>query len=86
MSARLARPAGAVCGMGASGSDAPIGAGHSRDAGAWERLGRLRLRLMDREGALGALRRALALGAGEEVHDLVVQALAIEPHAAEAAH
>jgi hypothetical protein len=49
------------------------------DAGAWERLGRLRLRLMDREGALGALRRALALGAGEEVHELVVQALAIEP-------
>src|SRR5580692_432528 len=49
------------------------------DAGAWERLGRLRLRLMDREGALGALRRALALGAGDEVHDLVVQALAIEP-------
>jgi tetratricopeptide (TPR) repeat protein len=54
------------------------------DAGAWERLGRLRLRLMDREGALGALRRALALGAGEEVHDLVAQALAIEPRAAEA--
>jgi tetratricopeptide (TPR) repeat protein len=56
------------------------------DAGAWERLGRLRLRLMDREGALGALRRALALGAGEEVHELVIQALAIEPHAAAAAH
>jgi tetratricopeptide (TPR) repeat protein len=54
------------------------------DAGAWERLGRLRLRLMDREGALGALRRALALGAGEEVHELVIQALAIEPRAAEA--
>jgi tetratricopeptide (TPR) repeat protein len=54
------------------------------DAGAWERLGRLRLRLMDREGALGALRRALALGAGEEVQELVVQALAIEPRAAEA--
>ena len=49
------------------------------DAGAWERLGRLRLRLMDREGSLKALRRALALGAGEEVHDLVAQALAIEP-------
>jgi hypothetical protein len=49
------------------------------DAGAWERLGRLRLRLMDREGSLGALRRALALGAGEEVQELVVQALAIEP-------
>jgi hypothetical protein len=49
------------------------------DAGAWERLGRLRLQLMDREGALDALRRALALGAGGEVHDLVAQALAIEP-------
>ena len=49
------------------------------DAGAWERLGRLRLRLMDREGALEAFRRALALGAGEEVRELVVQALAIEP-------
>ena len=41
--------------------------------------GRLRLRLMDREGALSALRRATALGAGEEVRDLIVQALAIEP-------
>jgi hypothetical protein len=49
------------------------------DAGAWERLGRLRLKLMDREGALEALRRALALGAGKEVHGLVEQALAIEP-------
>jgi hypothetical protein len=49
------------------------------DAGAWERLGRLRLRLMDREGALRALRHALALGAGQEVHELVAQALAIEP-------
>ncbi len=49
------------------------------DAGAWERLGRLRLRLMDREGALSALRRASALGGGEEVRDLIVQALAIEP-------
>jgi tetratricopeptide (TPR) repeat protein len=49
------------------------------DAGAWERLGRLRLRLMDREGALSALRRATALGAGEEVRELIVQALAIEP-------
>jgi tetratricopeptide (TPR) repeat protein len=56
------------------------------DAGAWERLGRLRLRLMDREGALGALKRALALGAGEEVHELVIQALAIEPRAAQAVH
>src|SRR5438309_8625083 len=52
------------------------------DAGAWERLGRLRLRLMDREGALGALRRALALGAGEAVRELIGQALAIEPRAA----
>ena len=49
------------------------------DASAWERLGRLRLTLMDREGALEALRRALALGAGKDVHDLVAQALAIEP-------
>jgi hypothetical protein len=49
------------------------------DAGAWERLGRLRLRLLDREGALNALRRALALGAGEEVDELVAQALALEP-------
>jgi tetratricopeptide (TPR) repeat protein len=49
------------------------------DAGAWERLGRLRLRLLDREGALEALERALRLGADGEVKDLVVQALAIEP-------
>jgi tetratricopeptide (TPR) repeat protein len=54
------------------------------DAGAWERLGRLRLRLMDREGALRALERALALGAGEDVRDLVAQALAIEPSVARA--
>jgi hypothetical protein len=54
------------------------------DAGAWERLGRLRLRLMDREGALEAFRRALALGAGEEVRDLVIEALAIEPSLAPA--
>jgi hypothetical protein len=54
------------------------------DAGAWERLGRLRLRLMDREGALSALRRATSLGAGEEVVELMVQALAIEPSAAPA--
>jgi hypothetical protein len=51
------------------------------DAGAWERLGRLRLRLMDREGALEALERALSLGADGEVRDLVVKALAIEPRA-----
>jgi len=54
------------------------------DAGAWERLGRLRLRLMDREGTLEALRRATALGAGEEVRELIVQALALEPRMAEA--
>ena len=54
------------------------------DAGAWERLGRLRLRLMDREGALRALERALALGAGEDVRDLLAQALAIEPSVAPA--
>jgi len=49
------------------------------DASAWERLGRLRLRLLDREGALEALRRAMALGAGGEVRELIVQALALEP-------
>jgi tetratricopeptide (TPR) repeat protein len=32
------------------------------DADAWERLGRLRLRLMDREGAIAALERARELG------------------------
>ena len=32
-----------------------------RDAGAWERLGRLRLRLMDREAAIVALENARAL-------------------------
>jgi len=53
-----------------------------RDAGAWERLGRLRLRLADREGSLRALERALALGAGEEVRALVAQALAMEPSVA----
>jgi hypothetical protein len=52
------------------------------DAGAWERLGRLRLRLMDREGALKALERALALGANEDMRDLLAQALAIEPRPA----
>ncbi len=49
------------------------------DAGAWERLGRLRLQLVDREGALQAFDRALKLGAGGVIHDLVVQALALEP-------
>ena len=52
------------------------------DAGAWERLGRLRLTLSDREGALSALRKAIALGAGDEVADLLSQALALEPSAA----
>jgi tetratricopeptide (TPR) repeat protein len=53
-----------------------------RDAGAWERLGRLRLRLADREGSLRALERALSLGAGEEVRALLAQALAMEPSVA----
>jgi tetratricopeptide (TPR) repeat protein len=54
------------------------------DAGAWERLGRLRLRLLDREGAVHALERALALGGSEEIGDLLAQALAIEPRMASA--
>src|ERR1700677_5045165 len=49
------------------------------DAGAWERLGRLRLMLLDREGALEALRCAAELGVGESVRELIEQALAIEP-------
>jgi hypothetical protein len=49
------------------------------DAGAWERVGRLRLRLLDREGSLQAFERALGLGANGQVHDLVAQALALEP-------
>jgi tetratricopeptide (TPR) repeat protein len=36
------------------------------DAGAWERLGRLRLRLMDRPGALDALERAHRIGPSME--------------------
>ena len=52
------------------------------DAGAWERLGRLRLHLIDREGALDALRRAMKLGAGKEVHELIEQALSLEPSVA----
>jgi tetratricopeptide (TPR) repeat protein len=52
------------------------------DVGAWERLGRLRVRLMDREGALEALRRAMALGANEEARELLAQALAMEPRVA----
>ena len=54
------------------------------DAGAWERLGRLRLSMCDREGTLEALRRAMALGAGADVRDLIVQALALEPRLATA--
>jgi hypothetical protein len=49
------------------------------DMGAWERLGRLRLKLLDREGALEALERAGALGAEGELRDLLAQALALEP-------
>ena len=49
------------------------------DAGAWERLGRLRLRLLDREGSLQALRRAAELGAGGTVRELIEEALALEP-------
>jgi tetratricopeptide (TPR) repeat protein len=49
------------------------------DLGAWERLGRLRLMLLDREGALEALERAGALGAEGPLRDLLAQALALEP-------
>lgn len=52
------------------------------DAGAWERLARLRLRLMDREGTLEALRKAIMHGASEDVRELMAQALAIEPSSA----
>jgi tetratricopeptide (TPR) repeat protein len=55
------------------------------DAGAWERLGRLRLALLDREGALKALERALALGANDQARELLAQALALEPGVAPAA-
>lgn len=37
-----------------------------QDAGAWERLGRLRLRLLDREGALQALQRAVVIAPSVE--------------------
>jgi tetratricopeptide (TPR) repeat protein len=37
------------------------------DASAWERLGRLRLRMMDREGAIEALERARLMGPSVEV-------------------
>jgi tetratricopeptide (TPR) repeat protein len=55
------------------------------DAGAWERLGRLRLRLLDREGALDAFRRAAELGGGEALRELIEQALALEPRRAASA-
>jgi hypothetical protein len=55
------------------------------DAGAWERLARLRMRLLDREGALEALERAARLSVSDEVHELLAQALAMEPRAAHAA-
>jgi tetratricopeptide (TPR) repeat protein len=51
------------------------------DAGAWERLGRLRLRLLDREGSLRAFARAQEVGGGEGMRDLITQALALEPSA-----
>jgi tetratricopeptide (TPR) repeat protein len=54
------------------------------DAGAWERLGRLRLRLRDREGALQAFERALRLGVSDELRHLVDEALALEPTVAQA--
>jgi Tetratricopeptide repeat len=49
------------------------------DAGAWERLGRLRLRLLDREGSLRAFARAQELGADAAIGELIAQALALEP-------
>ena len=49
------------------------------DAGAWERLGRLRMRLMDREGALEALERASRLSLNDELQELLAQALQMEP-------
>jgi tetratricopeptide (TPR) repeat protein len=55
------------------------------DASAWERLGRLRLRLADREGALEALERAQRLAVSDELHELIAQALAMEPQAASVA-
>jgi tetratricopeptide (TPR) repeat protein len=55
------------------------------DTGAWERLGRLRLTLLDREGALQALKRALELGADEQLQEVVAQALALEPRVTPAA-
>jgi tetratricopeptide (TPR) repeat protein len=55
------------------------------DPSAWERLGRLRLRLRDREGAVQALQRALALGVSRELRELLAQALALEPSVSSAA-
>jgi len=52
------------------------------DPAAWERLGRLRLRLLDREGTLHALREASQLGGGAELRELIEQALALEPRSA----
>jgi tetratricopeptide (TPR) repeat protein len=54
------------------------------DAEAWQRLGRLRLQLLDREGSLRALRQAMTLGAGGEIRDLIERALALEPRLATA--
>jgi tetratricopeptide (TPR) repeat protein len=47
-----------------------------QDSGAWERLGRLRLRLLDRDGALDALTRARALS--PSVEGLLDLALALQ--------
>lgn len=56
-----------------------------RDASAWQRLGRLRLALADREGALAAFERAQRLSVSDELQQLIAQALAMEPRAASAA-
>jgi len=55
------------------------------DPSAWERLGRLRLRLRDREGAVQALQRALTLRVTEELRELLAQALTLEPSVSSAA-
>jgi tetratricopeptide (TPR) repeat protein len=55
------------------------------DASAWERLGRLRLRLLDREGALEAIERAARLSTSDDLSELLERALAMEPRAAHAA-
>jgi tetratricopeptide (TPR) repeat protein len=78
--ARIYEDMGAVD-LAAEAADRAAQRGPS-DASAWERLGRLRLRLLDREGALDALRRAMVLGAGADARDLIVQALALEPSVA----